>query len=251
MKHVSSLVTLLIASLAFGQGVAGGEPAVRTITVSGQAEVKVIPDRVTISLGVETVESKLEDAKREHDSRVKKLLALPAKFQIDAKDVQTDFLRIAIEYEWDSSGRQRQFKGYSVNQAIAITLKDISKYDALLSAAIEAGVNEVSGVDFQTSELRKHRDRARALAIQAAKEKATALSGLLGQRIGRPTNIQENASSWWYWSGSSVRGNVAMQNSVQEASPRDEPSMDGTIALGQVSVSATVSVTFELADERN
>lgn len=248
MVRIGTLIAAVLCFSAFGATARGDGESVRKITVSGQADVKVIPDRVTISLGVQTTDLKLEDAKREHDARVKKILALPSKFQIDAKDVQTDYVRISLDYGWDSSGRQREFKGYSVNQAIAITLKDISKYDALLSAAIEAGANEVSGVDFQTSELRKHRDRARALAIQAAKEKATDLAGALGQGIGKPTDIQESNSSWWYWGRSGRGGAQATQNNFQEASSGDEPSMDGTIALGQISVTANVSVTFELND---
>jgi uncharacterized protein YggE len=202
-------------------------PEARTITVSGQASVKVVPDRVIIVIGVEIMNKDLAAAKKEHDERIKKLLALPARFQIDPKDVQTDYARIEIAYRYEYS--RRQFDGYQVSQSIAFTLRDVSKYDALLTAALECGANLLDQISFQTSDLRQHRDQARALAVQAAKE---------------------HAASWWYgggWRG----GNAAFENRQVQFSPETEPpSLDGTIALGQVRVDANVSVTFELVDRK-
>src|SRR5262244_931423 len=96
----------------------------RTITVTGQASVKVVPDRVIIVIGVETTNKDLAVAKKDHDERIRRLLTLPAKFKIDAKDVQTDYVRIDIIYDWES--RHRAFDYYRIDQSIAITLKDVS-----------------------------------------------------------------------------------------------------------------------------
>ena len=60
---------------------------------------------------------------------------------------------------------------YIVRKTIGIKLTNISGFDGVLSGLITNGVNNVQGIDFRTSELRKYRDKARTLAIQAAKEK--------------------------------------------------------------------------------
>ncbi len=223
-------------------------PTTRTISVTGQASVKVVPDRVAVVIGIETLNEDLTAAKKEHDGRVKKVLALPAKFQIDPKDVQTDYVRIDIVHRWE--GGRQYFDRYRVTQSVAVTLREVSKYDAFVTAALEAGANQLHQISFQTSELRKHRDQARALAIQAAKEKATAMAGELNQSIGNPTSIQEYSTSWWYgdgWrSGNASFGNAQVQ-SQSESAP---PSLDGTIALGQLRVDANISVTFELVDRK-
>jgi uncharacterized protein YggE len=131
---------------------------------------------------------------------------------------------------------------------VVVTLRDLSKFEDLVSDMLEVGVNHVHGVDFRTTELRKHRDRARSLAIQAAREKAVMMSGELGQRIGRPHNISEGHAGWWSWYGRwwgpSWRGRMS-QNVIQEAAGG---AGGGTLAPGQIAVTANVTVTFELAD---
>jgi len=57
--------------------------------------------------------------------------------------------------------RKDEFIGYFVRKNISITLKDVSKFEQLLSNVLQAGVNYVHGIDFRTTELRKHRDEAR------------------------------------------------------------------------------------------
>jgi len=104
-------------------------------------------------------------------------------------------------------------------------------------------------VDFRTTELRKHRDEARALAIKAAQEKAAALAGELGQTIGQPITISENQSSWWSWYGSwwGYRwGGSATQNVVQNAGGSGATLGDSALAPGQIAVNASVTVEFEL-----
>jgi uncharacterized protein YggE len=113
---------------------------------------------------------------------------------------------------------------------------------------LEAGANYVHGIDFRTTELRRHRDHARSLALQAAEEKAEAMATDMGQRIGRPLSIREDHYGWWSWYGSwwgSRGGGRATQNVVQSAgtAPRN---LEGPTSPGQLSVTARVTVSFEL-----
>jgi uncharacterized protein YggE len=144
---------------------------------------------------------------------------------------------------------KRDFIGYFVRRTIVVTLRDLSIFEDLLAEALGSGVNYVLGIEFQTTELRKYRDEARALAIQAAREKADALAGELGQTLGEPTAINEIQSGWWSsyssWWGPSWGGGMA-QNVIQEVGGSAPPS-DGSLAPGQINVNARVSVAFELA----
>ena len=113
---------------------------------------------------------------------------------------------------------------------------------------LTAGANYVHGIDFRTTELRKHRDAARALALVAAREKAEAMAATLNVPLGAPQNIQEGYSGWWspytsWWGQRS--GGMMTQNSVQYSDGRGAASEDA-LSPGQISVSANVSVTFEL-----
>jgi uncharacterized protein len=217
----------------------------RLITTTGEAEVLVIPDEVVLTLGVETSDKQLSLAKRENDEIAAKVLAAAQARGVASKYVQTD--HISIEPRYRDSYEQRDFIGYFVRKTIVITLKDISGFDAVLSDVLEAGAGYVYGIQFRTTELRKHRDEARTLAIRAAQEKAVALAQELGQAVGQPHEIREDQSQWWssyntWWSG---RASTMTQNVIQE-SGGTPLGTEGTLAPGQISVTAKVTVSFEL-----
>ncbi len=221
-----------------------------TISVTGDAQINVVPDKVLITLGVETTDKSLVIAKSANDDRVARILALTQTFKIDAKDVQTDFISIQPRYDDYPS---LNILGYTVRKSMVITLRDIPKFDDLLSAAVDSGANVVQGVQFLTSDLRKYRDQARDLAIKAAKEKADALASALGQKAGKALTINEQQNSWlsFYnsWWGQ-PGGNLQSQNVVQNApsSGSTDSGTGDTTAPGQIRVTASVLVTFQLTD---
>ncbi len=219
----------------------------RTITVTGDADVRVAPDEVIVTLGVETWNEDLAAAKSDNDSRVSRLLAMTKKLGIVSKYVQTEHISIEPVYD-DYWYYKQNLKGYLVRKTVVITLNDISRFEDLLTGALEEGITNVHGIQFRTTDLRRYKDEARSLAINAAAEKAAALAGELGQEIGEPLSISENQSGWrsWYgsWWGSYGAGYMA-QNVIQNIGGAGF-SEDGTIAPGQISVNAGVTVTFEM-----
>jgi len=219
--------------------------APRLITTTGEAEVLVIPDEVVLTLGVETSNRQLSLAKQENDEIVAKVLATAQARGVAAKYLQTD--HISIEPRYRDSYEQRDFIGYFVRKTVVITLKDISAFDAVLTDALEAGATYVHGIQFRTTELRKHRDEARTLAIRAAHEKAVALAQELGQEVGLPHDIREDQSQWWSWYNTWWGGGAStmMQNVIQEGGSASVGT-EGTLAPGQISVTAKVTVSFEM-----
>jgi uncharacterized protein YggE len=221
---------------------ADAPPPPREITVAGEAEVKVVPDQVILTLAVETNDKDLLAAKAANDERVKKVLALATTFKIDPKHVQTDQISIEPRYRGNSNDVPI-FIGYYVRKQIVICLKDTSRFEELLTAVLKAGTNSVPGIEFQSTELRKHRDEARSMAVKAAREKAEAMAGQLGQKIGRPLSISESSPS--YYGG---RGAYMAQNAMSNAGGGEAESDGGAsgFAPGQISVKADVSIRFEL-----
>ena len=219
-----------------------------TISVSGDAQVNVVPDKISITLGVESLDANLDAAKSANDAGCAGILAVTQTFKINPKDVQTDY--ISIQPRYDPNGRMTII-GYTVRRSIVITLRDISKFDALLNAAVDRGANVVLGVQFLTSDLRKYRDQARESAIKAAKEKADLLAGALGQKAGKALTINEQQNGLWssYDSGWGQSNNyMRSQNVSQNMSSNGSGDNDtgATLAPGQTQVRATVQVIFQL-----
>jgi uncharacterized protein len=257
MKHRMSILALALAALLITVTL-GAIPAAaqttapqdhadpRLITVTGEAVVKVVPDEVVLTLGVESSDKQLRVAKSLNDKRVEAVLAAAQKLGIPAKNIQTD--HISIEPRYRDSYEQRDFIGYFVRQTIGITLKDVSQFENLLTDVLDAGANYVHGIQFRTTELRKHKDEARALAIQAAQEKAAALAQELDQEIGQPYSIREDQEGWWsgynsWWGGA---GGLGMTQNVVQNAGNAGVEAEGALAPGQISVTARVTVSFEL-----
>ncbi len=243
-KSTWSVIVLAVCLVAFANAQplqAQTKTTNGTISVTGDAEIKVAPDEVILILGVETSDRNLSTARRQNDDRIKRVIALTKDFGIDSKYVQTDQMSVDPRYK-SSYYIDSEFVGYFVRKTVVITLKDVSKFEDLYAAMLTAGANHVQGVQFRTTELRKYRDQARALAIQAAKEKAMAMAGGLSQQIGEPQTIQENYSNWYSWYDSRWDSGAA-QNVVQNVSG-GSIGEEGTFAPGQISVSARVTVVF-------
>ena len=214
------------------------------ISVSGSAEVKVAPDEIDIRVGVETRHENLEDAKRQNDERISKALAFLKNNGVKEKDIQTDYINIEPAYDFNTSRTKAVV--YIVRKSIEVKLTKIDTFEGLLTGLLTNGVNNVHGIDFRTSQLRKHRDTARAMAIRAAREKADALASELGVKRGKVYRIDANDFSS-HWSSSSNwggrYGGAMAQNAVQNIGGTSETG-DGTLSIGQISVSASVNVSF-------
>jgi uncharacterized protein len=244
---LSLSVLLAVLALVAPAAAAPDTPSGRAVTVTGDAEVKVPPDEVILTLGVETWDKDLAVAKRRNDEIVSRVLKVAESHAVAPQHVQTDYVSIEPRYRLGTY-EPGDFIGYFVRKTIVITLKDITAFEKMLSDALEAGVTHVHGIEFRTSELRKHRDAARALAIRAAWEKAIALASELGQEVGRPNDIREEYNGWWSpynsWWGRGWGALGATQNVIQESGVPQ--GMESTLAPGQISVNARVTVSFEL-----
>jgi len=219
----------------------------RSIQVSGTAVVNVTPDRVLIQLGVQsnaTTPQKVENVNSTTIIRV--IQALKAQ-GIEDKDIVTDWYVIDPIYEDYSS---LYIKGYRINNIVAITLRDISKVNKVIIAALNAGANQVVNVEFYLSNLRKYRDQAREMAMKAAQEKAQDLASAAGAETGCVMNINEN--SWSYYNGGwySQNRDLWTQNTMQNIAPAGGETgaltESGPVNLGQISVRAEVSASFSL-----
>ena len=223
-----------------------------TINVNGDAVVKVQPDQIIISFGIETWNIDIMTAKDENNLIMKKAIAVIKESGIPEKDIQTDYL--SIEPRYNDNYNKKDFIGYFVRNTFVVTLKETSKVEDIVTKVLQGGVNYIHGIQFQTSEFKKYREQARELALLAAKEKAEKMAGALGQSVGAPMMINEGyggGGSWYYssWTGwgygYGYGANVMSQNISQNASGNSTEILE-TIALGKISIQASVSVTFKL-----
>jgi uncharacterized protein YggE len=236
-RYIVVLATLLIAQPALAQ----------TLDVTGDAAIMVMPDRVRLFLGVESRNQNLVAAKAANDASVRQVIDAARAMSIAPADIQTDYMQVSLRYD---NNAETVVNHYIVTKDVQILLRSVDQFEELLSRVLLAGANHIYDIDFSTSELRKHRDAARALAMKAAQEKAADLAAAAGLKlVGTPTSV----SSYSYGGGASYgRGRSSgygqmSQNVVQNiGSGSSGIGADGTVALGKISVTATVSVSYRM-----
>lgn len=215
------------------------EPGQRTITTTGEATVKAAPDNVVINLSVVTINPDLKVARQKNNSKLGSILELCKKENIKDEDIKTSQITVSPKYKYIE--QKYVFEGMSVNQSLSITLRDISKYNDFLDALLGLGTRYIHGVDFKTTELKKHREEARSLALAAAKEKAEKLAAELSQKIGKPLVVNEGFVP-------DVGFLYGMARSSQVQVESDGSAGSDYTGTGLIDIKATVTTTFELVD---
>jgi uncharacterized protein YggE len=228
-------VTMLAPAAALAQETSDR----RTIATNGEAVIYLAPNEAVVSVGVQTFDADLSASKATNDQESAKLLEAIKAMGIEDKHIQTAQLHIEIRYR-DYGHPTQGIEGYTATKSYAVTLKDPSKAQQLIDVAMENGANMLLGVSFNNTELRKHRDEARKMAIKAAREKAELLAGELGMKVGKPFTIQEG------YAGPIVP--IARASTFNVVADRGGGESVDTIALGQIAIHANVSVVFDLEE---
>lgn len=202
------------------------------IRVHGEGVVVTRPDEIVISLGVETVYDQIESTKRQNAAIVVAAISGIKRNGIEDDAIRIDQLNIEPRYR-DPAQRQG-IVSYIGRNAFSVTVDHPAKVEPVVSAALQAGVNYLHGIDYRSSALAEHQAEARQLALQAARDKANGMASALERRAGRAVEILESTGSWSHAAGSRGWGAVGQ-----------EP---GNASLGEIAVRASVTVTFELLD---
>lgn len=120
-----------------------------------------------------------------------------------------------------------------------VKITDISKFQEFFEETLKTGISEVESVKFETSKLRENKDKARDMAMKAAREKAIAMTDSIGQTVGRAVRITEGNTGNQYISAGVLNSNAVSTNGNFSQSV-------ATFAPGAIKVEAQVTVSFLL-----
>lgn len=215
----------------------------RFIAVEGQACVQVVPDEAVLTLGIETLGQDLGKVRAENERRMLAMLEVADEHDVPREWVQTEKLRVEPIYR--DPREPLSLQGYLTRRRVTIRLHDLTALEVLVAAMLESGATHVHDVFYGTEAVHAHREEARKLALQAAREKAVAMAQELDERVGRPLKIEEHPMSAWsgypHW-------RVGALSNAETTVESDDDAFGGPVAPGQIAIRAHVAVTFELVD---
>jgi hypothetical protein len=218
---------------------AAEEKPVRSISVTGTAEVKTAPDLIVWSIGLTDNDKDLLVAKKRSDEKVKAVLALRQKLGVKDGDAETGPIYVHREYQRDERGNQGDFKYFVVSRSVTIRQTDLKRFDEFLDGLVSSAEMEVS-FRFESTRIHEIRAKTRLEALKLAKDKAEKMAAVVGAKLGPVITINEHApqSSNWREYASQNGGYTESRPSVDLAT--------GTFVPGAITEQVTVYVTFAL-----
>jgi len=227
MKKALLFLAVLFMTMSYAQEL----KQVPSINVSGEGKVKVAPDQASISISIETKGTKADDVKRENDKKMDAVLKFIKSSNIAKEDYQTQRVSLNPNYDYE-----KKKHNYIATQTVQILLKDLSKYDALMEGLVDEGINRIDNVEFKTSKLKELQSDARKLAVRDAKAKAEDFVSVLGQKVGKAILISDNTQSYV----------PQPRMYAMKSTSMDESATKETLAIGEIEITANVSVNFVL-----
>jgi uncharacterized protein YggE len=169
----------------------------QTITVVGQGSARVAPDIAQITIGVETSANTVADATKENETAMKALLAALKAAGIPDKDIQTSNYSITVNRNPEpkpvtvSGSSEASTPTYTVSNMVTVTIRDLDLVGDVIDAAVEAGANNIWGINFTLDKTDAALADARTKAVADAKARAEALAGLGGVKLGPVMSMSE------------------------------------------------------------
>lgn len=178
-------------TVAHAQSTTDGLTIPRTITVVGEGKVKIKPDIARANIGVEVMKNSVKEASDANKAALDAVLAALKAQGVAEKDIQTAGYSIVAERFGPEGPLPENQTNYRVSNNVSVVIRDLDKVGAILDAAIEAGANNIYGIEFGLDNTDTVKTEARKAAVADAKAKAEELAGLTGVQVGSVVSVSE------------------------------------------------------------
>lgn len=200
MNHRKTLIVITLLFLALVAAACtpsaiqpGASPVADTqggITVIGRGEAFGEPDEARVQIGAETFAESVAEATSGNEENVQAIMAALQEIGIAAEDIQTSNYSLWAEQVYGDKGPEG-IAGYRVSNQVNVRIRDIEKVGQVISAATEAGANNIHGVSFTVAEPGDLEIEARQAAISNARQKAQSLAEMSGVELGEIVSLSE------------------------------------------------------------
>jgi uncharacterized protein YggE len=156
----------------------------RFISVRGEAEIDIVPDRIELTITF----SETENIKKENELQQKEaeLIKLLKNFSIDLKKLSIDnFTANRYGYYNSSSNKVKMLKVFKLQ------LDKIEIVDSLMLKIFVIGANNVAVTNLHSDRLEEMKLESTKIALDKAKKKAQIMSEHSGYSIGQILEISE------------------------------------------------------------
>ncbi|AKB34892.1 Outer membrane protein [Methanosarcina siciliae C2J] len=229
-----SVVLVLMSATIYAISQNGSEKGTEnTISMSGYAEQKVVPDTATLNIGVVVQSETAKEASDENAALMSAVIAELKAMGLQDREIKTSYVSVYPVYNYEN---ERTITGYSASNSVQITTTNLDNLSEIIDRSTAAGANEIGSISFSVSDdmQKQLREDLMNEAVADASSKATALAKSLGVEITgvQTSSISENGGSRVYYDydiATEEAGSGAVSTPVQP---------------GESTVSMSVQVTY-------
>ncbi len=236
MQTLGLLLIIFVLLLIIGKVVAiNGSP--QTMKVNAVGKVAAVPDLATVNVGVVSEGTDPVDVKNKNNDKINQIITFVKGLGISEKDIKTSGFYASPKYNYANG--QNAIVGFRADQTITVIVRNIDKsqdqLEKMLDGVVNAGANEIQGVNFSFVDTDKLHQAAVKQAIAKAKEKASQLTSDADLHLGRVVNITEDSNEYVSPMPLAMTNMAVRSKSV---APNIEP--------GTQDISASVGLVFEI-----
>jgi uncharacterized protein YggE len=202
MKKNALLITsiivigsLLAACQAAPVASTGAQPIQRSISAWAQGQVYLTPDIARIMIGVHSQSNSVNEALEENNAKSQAVSDALVSLGVDPKDIQTSNFSVYPQQQYGPNGEMTGDVIYMVDNAVNVTVRDLTKLGSMLDTVVNTGANAINGISFDVSNKEEAMTTARRNAIDNAKRQAAEIAEAAGVELGEIINVSINNSS--------------------------------------------------------
>jgi uncharacterized protein len=205
------------------------------ISISAQGTAQGAPDVAYVTLGVQSTATTAADAMNQTSSAMTAIISKLQGLGIDKKDIKTGVVNLQPQMNQPKGDQNAApvIVGYFASNTLRITVNDLTKVGSALDVSLAAGANSIQGVQFDIKDDSALQNQALTDAVKTARARADVVAAGLGLKVTGVQSVQINSYT-----------PVPFSGGVMAAAPRAAVDNSVPVEAGQISVTASVQVTF-------
>ena len=188
--------------------------------VAGKGVVTAEPDAAEVTVGVEAVDSRLDNASDDSSTTLDDIVQALKDMGIEEEDIRHSDFNIWCETDWssedDDEGEDSGDGGtrYHVTNSVVVTVHDLDQVTEVIRTAVKEGANTMYGVNYELEDMSTLEAEAREAAVTDARAKAEQLADLTDLTVGKVLSVSEVIGESEAYTGYNMTSPGAVELSV-------------------------------------
>ncbi len=169
-----------------------GHPDGTLVRVAGKGDITVVPSIAVVDAGVVFEGIRAEDATREVNDRVGRIIQAVKRVGVPEERIQTVSYAVRPQFDFSNNGAQEPRIVSYIAQSVVRIRAEVDQLDEVLDAARRQDANQIDNIVFEVENEEGAFLEALALATERARGRADRIARALGGRVIEIVEVRES-----------------------------------------------------------